>query len=292
MTASVSGTGPDGTPSAEPALVELLVVRPAQDWLTHLGRFVIFVGQSVWYLPATMRVYGKQTLSVLHNLAWGRGVLVRGGVVSTMLLLGFAIGAVMAIETYAGLDSVGFGALTGAVGGLASVREMVPIAAGVAFAAQAGCRMTAEVGAMRSSEELDALEALGIRSIPFVVGTRLVGGMLCVVPAFLVTLLLSFIVSRVLVTVARGQSVGTYNHYFIQFVDPRDIAFATVKVLIFTAAVTIIHCYYGFFSDGGPSGIGVASGRAVRASLVVIILLDMVITILLWGLVPSYTFRG
>ncbi|SKR49392.1 MlaE family ABC transporter permease [Mycobacteroides abscessus] len=292
MTASVTGIESSDPPGPAPSLVQRVVIRPVKNWLTHLGRFVIFVVQSLWYLPATLRIYGKQTLSVLHNLAWGSGVLVRGGVVSTMLLLGFAIGAVMAIETYTGLDTVGFGALTGAVGGLASVREMAPIAAGVAFAAQAGCRMTAEVGAMRASEELDALEALGIRSIPFVVGTRLVGGMICVVPAFLVTLLLSFIVSRVLVTVARGQSVGTYNHYFIQFIGPRDIVLATVKVLIFTAAVTIIHCYYGFFSSGGPSGIGVASGRAVRASLVVIILLDMLITIVLWGLVPSYTFRG
>ncbi|SKG96670.1 ABC-transporter integral membrane protein [Mycobacteroides abscessus subsp. massiliense] len=292
MTASITGTEPSDSPGPTPSLVQRVAIRPAENWLIRVGRFVIFVAQSLWYLPATLRVYGKQTLRVLHNLAWGRGVLVRGGVVSTMLLLGFAIGAVMAIETYAGLDTVGFGALTGAVGGLASVREMAPIAAGIAFAAQAGCRMTAEVGAMRSSEELDALEALGIRSIPFVVGTRLVGGMLCVIPAFLVTLLLSFIISRVLVTAVRGQSVGTYNHYFIQFIDPRDIVFATIKVLIFTAAVTIIHCYYGFFSDDGPSGVGIASGRAVRASLVVIILLDMLITVVLWGLVPSYAFRG
>ncbi|MFD6196472.1 MlaE family ABC transporter permease [Mycobacteriaceae bacterium NPDC060252] len=292
MTASVAPpASPDPSRPAQ-SLVARTVVLPIENWLTNLGRFVIFVGQSLWFLPATLRVYGKQTLRVLHNLAWGRGVLVRGGVVSTMLFLGFAIGAVMAIETYAGLDTVGFGALTGAVGGLASVREMAPIAAGVAFAAQAGCRMTAEVGAMRASEELDALEALGIRSIPFVVGTRLVGGMICVVPAFLVTLLLSFIVSRLLVTVVRGQSVGTYNHYFVQFIDPRDILFATIKVLIFTAAVTIIHCYYGFFSSGGPSGVGVASGRAVRASLVVIIVLDMSVTIALWGFVPSYIFRG
>lgn len=218
--------------------------------------------------------------------------MVHGGVVSTMLFLGFAIGGIMAIETYTGLDAAGFGVLTGAIGGLSSVREMAPIAAGVAFAAQAGCRMTAEVGAMRTSDELDALEAMGIRSIPFVVGTRLVSGMLCVIPAFLVTLVLSFAVNRFVVTTMRGQSVGTYDHYFVQFVEPRDIMLATAKVVLFTAMVTLIHCYYGFFSAQGPSGIGVASGRAVRASLVAIIVLDLAVTVSLWGLVPTYEFQG
>ena len=65
---------------------------------------------------------------------------------------------------------------------------MAPLVAGIAFAAQAGCRMTAEIGAMRISEEIDATEAIGLQPIPFVVGTRLVGSMICVIPGFLMTL--------------------------------------------------------------------------------------------------------
>ncbi|MUM19888.1 ABC transporter permease [Mycobacterium sp. CBMA 623] len=253
----------------------------------------MFVGTTVWLLPSTVRWYPKQTVKILNNLAWGRGaIIVDGGVVSMMLLIGFGIGAMVSIEAFAAMDMIGFGALTGVVGGLANVREMGPIAAGIAFAAQAGCRMTAEVGAMRVSEEIDAIESLGIRSIPFVVGTRLLGGMLCVAPAYLATLLLSFVVSRTLVTIVHSQSAGTYQHYFVQFLDPVGLVCSLIKAVTFCAAVTLIHCYFGFFTTGGPAGVGVASGRAIRASLVMIIVLDLVLSILMWGLVPQYVFRG
>jgi phospholipid/cholesterol/gamma-HCH transport system permease protein len=274
-------------------LLERLVVLPITELLLQCGRAIVFVSLTLWLLPATIRHYPRQTFKILNNLAWGRGALiVDGGVVATMMLLGFGIGTMVSIEAFAALDLVGFGALTGVVGGLANVREMGPIAAGVAFAAQAGCRMTAEVGAMRVSEEIDAIESLGIRSIPFVVGTRLIAGILCVTPAYLATLLLSFVVSRTLVTVIHTQSAGTYNHYFVQFLDPFGIAYSTCKALVFCAAVTIIHCYYGFFTTGGPAGVGVSSGRAIRASLVTIVALDLVLTVLVWGLFPTYVFRG
>ncbi|SHU87177.1 MlaE family ABC transporter permease [Mycobacteroides abscessus] len=272
---------------------ERVVVRPAADFLVTLGRVVLFVGTTVWLLPSTVRWYPRQTIKILNNLAWGRGaIIVDGGVVSTMLLIGFGIGAMVSIEAFAAMDMIGFGALTGVVGGLANVREMGPIAAGIAFAAQAGCRMTAEVGAMRVSEEIDAIESLGIRSIPFVVGTRLLGGMLCVAPAYLATLLLSFVVSRTLVTVVHSQSPGTYHHYFVQFLDPVGLAYSLIKAVVFCAVVTLIHCYFGFFTTGGPAGVGVSSGRAIRASLVMIIVLDLALSIVMWGLFPQYVFRG
>nr|WP_236746587.1 ABC transporter permease [Mycobacteroides abscessus] len=270
-----------------------MLMRPLMSVSAQLGQAAIFVGTTIWLMPSTVRWYPKQTMKVLNNLAWGRGALVvDGGVVSTMLLIGFGIGAMVSVEAFAALDLIGFGPLTGVVGGLANVREMAPIAAGIAFAAQAGCRMTAEVGAMRVSEEIDAIESLGIRSIPFVVGTRLLGGMLCVIPAFLATLLLSFVVSRVLVTQVHSQSAGTYDHYFEQFLDAPGIAFSVLKAVVFCAAVTLTHCYYGFFASGGPAGVGVASGRAIRASLVMIIVLDLVLSVAIWGLFPSYVFRG
>lgn len=273
--------------------VERRIIEPIFRVLFNVGQMVMFVGTVLCLVPFTTMRYRKQTMKVLNNLAWGRGALiVDGGVVSTMLLIGFGMGAMVAIEAFAALDMIGFGALTGVVGGLANIREMAPIAAGIAFAAQAGCRMTAEVGAMRISEEIDAIESLGIRSIPFVVGTRLLGGILCVAPAYMATLLLSFVVCRVLVTVVHSQSVGTYNHYFVQFIDPVGLAFSVVKAMVFCAAVTLIHCYFGFFARGGPSGVGIASGRAIRASLVMIIVLDLALSVCMWGLFPTYVFRG
>lgn len=272
---------------------ENLIIKPFGNTMANIGQIVLFVGTTLWLLPSTVRWYPKQTMKILNNLSWGRGALiVDGGVVSTMLMIGFGMGAMVSIEAFAALDMLGFGALTGVVGGLANIREMAPLAAGIAFAAQAGCRMTAEVGAMRVSEEIDAIESLGIRSIPFVVGTRLLGGILCVAPAYAATLLLSFVVSRTLVTVIHAQSAGTYNHYFVQFLDPVGLVFSLTKALVFCGAVTLIHCYFGFFTTGGPAGVGIASGRAIRASLVIIIVLDLTLSIAMWGLFPSYEFPG
>ncbi|MFC6130145.1 ABC transporter permease [Mycolicibacterium llatzerense] len=273
--------------------IQRLILRPLSSAAAQLGQFTIFVAMTIWLLPITVRHYPKQTMKILNNMAWGRGsLIVDSGVVSTMLILGFGIGAMVSVEAFAALDMLGFGALTGVIGGLANVREMAPIAAGIAFAAQAGCRMTAELGAMRVSEEIDAVESIGIRSIPFVVGTRLLGGMLCVPPAYLATLLLSFVVSRTLVTVVHTQSAGTYNHYFEQFLDVPGIGFSVLKAVVFCMAVTLIHCYYGYFASGGPAGVGVASGRAIRASLVMIVVLDLALSVVIWGLFPSYVFRG
>ncbi|RDI68370.1 ABC transporter permease [Nocardia pseudobrasiliensis] len=268
-------------------------LRPMSAGLAEVGQVVVFIAHTVWLLPVTVRHYRSQTMRMLNNLAWGRGsLIVDGGVVSTMLIMGLAVGAIVSIEAFAGLNLIGFGALSGVVGGMANIREMAPIVAGVGFAAQAGCRMTAEIGAMRISEEIDAIESLGVRSIPFVVGTRLLGGLLCVAPAYLATLLLSFLTCRTIVTVLHAQAAGTYNHYFEQFLDPVDVGFSLVKALLFCAVATLIHCYFGFFAAGGPAGVGIASGRAIRASLVAIILLDLILTVLLWGVTPEFVFVG
>jgi phospholipid/cholesterol/gamma-HCH transport system permease protein len=270
-----------------------LIGEAFQKPLRTAGQWTLFIAQVFYFLPATVRNYRKETLAKMNSLAWGRGSLVvDGGVISVLVILGMAIGASIAIEAFASLNMLGFGALSGIVGGLANIREMSPLVAGIAFAAQTGCRMTAEIGSMRIAEEIDATEAMGLRPIPFVVGTRLVGALLIILPGFMLTLLVSFFISNMMIKVVYAQSGGTYDHYFVQFLSITDLAYSTVKAASFCIAVTIIHCYYGYFASGGPVGVGLASGRAVRASLVAIMVLDFTLTVLLWGLNPTWVFKG
>jgi phospholipid/cholesterol/gamma-HCH transport system permease protein len=232
-------------------------------------------------------------LAATINLAWGRGsLIVDGGTISVLLILGMAVGASLAIEALATLNIIGFGALSGLIGGVGAVRVIGPLVAGIAFTAQAGTRMTAEIGAMRISEEIDAVEAMGLRPIPFVVGTRLIGGMLCVIPGYLLTLVATFFILETVVVVFNGEPGGTYDHYFIQFLTPIDLLYSLIKATTYCIAATLIHCYYGYFASGGPVGVGEASGRAVRASLVTIMVLDFTTTVLLWGLKPEFVFKG
>ena len=143
------------------------------------------------------------------SLSFGRGSLVvDGGVISVLSILAVAIGASIAIEVWASLNLLGLGALSGIIGSFANVREMSPLVAGIAFAAQAGARMTAEIGSMRIAEEIDAIEAMGLRALPYVVGTRFLGALLIVVPGFALTLLVSFFVSNLMIAEVYGSAQG------------------------------------------------------------------------------------
>src|SRR5258705_4621344 len=190
------------------------------------------------------------------------------------------------------LNALALGALAGVIGGVGAVRVIGPVIAGIAFTAQAGRRMTAEIGAMRISEEIDALETMGLRPIPFVVGTRLVGGLICVIPGYLLTLVATFYVLQAVVVAFSGEHGGTYDHYFIQFLTPIDLWYSLIKATIYCIAATLIHCYYGYFASGGPVGVGQASGRAVRTSLVTIMVLEFTTTVVLWGIKPEFIFKG
>ena len=271
----------------------LLSARTIQKPLRGIGQWTLFVGQTFFYLPLTVRRYSRQTLAATINLAWGRGsLIVDGGTISVLLILGMAVGASLAIEALATLNIIGFGALSGLIGGVGAVRVIGPLVAGIAFTAQAGTRMTAEIGAMRISEEIDAVETMGLRPIPFVVGTRLIGGMLCVIPGYLLTLVATFFILETVVVVFNGEPGGTYDHYFIQFLTPIDLLYSLIKATTYCISATLIHCYYGYFASGGPVGVGEASGRAVRTSLVTIMVLDFTTTVLLWGLKPEFVFKG
>lgn len=268
---------------------ERMVTAP----LRIIGQWTLFIAQTFCYLPLTVRKYTRQTLAATINLAWGRGsLIVDGGTISVLLILGMAVGASLAIEALATLNIIGFGALSGLIGGVGAVRVIGPLVAGIAFTAQAGTRMTAEIGAMRISEEIDAVEVMGLRPIPFVVGTRMIGGLLCVVPGYLLTMVATFFILETVVTTFSGEPSGTYNHYFIQFLTPVDLLYSLIKAATYCVAATLIHCYYGYFASGGPVGVGQASGRAVRASLVTIMILDFTTTVLLWGLKPQFVFKG
>ncbi|NHA00076.1 ABC transporter permease [Nocardioides sp. W3-2-3] len=80
-----------------------------------------------------------------------------------------------------------------------------------------------------------------------------------------------------------GQGTGTYSHYFYLFLDTGDVLLSILKVVVLGLLITFIHCFYGYTASGGPEGVGVASGRAIRASIVTIALADMLMTLLFWG---------
>src|SRR5207248_9041839 len=164
--------------------------------------------------------------------------------------------------------------------------------AGLALSATVGAGFTAQLGAMRISEEVDALDVMGIPSLPYLVTTRIISGFVAVVPLYVLGLLTSYVASREITVVFNGQSAGTYDHYFNLFLPPEDVLWSFAKVLVFSVVIIMTHCYYGYRASGGPAGVGVAVGRAVRTAIVTVTLLDFFLSLAIWGTTTTVRIAG
>lgn len=235
--------------------------------------------------------YRKEIAGHVSDIAIGAGALVIGGgmffVVST---IAFFTGTEVGLEGFTGLQQIGAQAFTGVISSLANTREITPIVAGVALAAQVGAGFTAQLGAMRISEEMDALEVMSVDSFTYLVTTRVWAAMIAMVPLYLAALFASFLATEVIVTRFFSLSPGTYNFYFRLFLPPIDVFYSFVKAMVFALVVTFVHCYYGFTAKGGPAGVGVAAGRAIRVSIILVVVLDLLMSILMFG-GPATTAR-
>ncbi|MBN0974968.1 MULTISPECIES: ABC transporter permease [unclassified Gordonia (in: high G+C Gram-positive bacteria)] len=268
-------------------------VTPLAEVPAQLGHITTFIIDTVAGIRHVATTYRRQTLLYIQEFAWGRGaVLVGGGTAVVLVILGMAVGASIGIQGYASLDLVGMGSLTGFISSYANTRELAPMIAAIGFAAQAGCRLTAEIGSMRIAEEIDALESMAVRPIPYVVSTRVVAAITTIIPLYIVTLILSFAAAKLVVILLHGQSGGTYDFYFNAFLKPQDLVFSVIKVLIFVVSVVIIHSYQGYYASGGAEGVGRASGRAIRSSLIIIVVEDMILTLLMWGFDSGVQISG
>ena len=136
---------------------------------------------------------------------------------------------------------------------------------------------------MRVNEEIDALEVMGVPSVPYLITTRVIAGMIAVIPLYAVALLMSYGASEIVVTLGYHQSGGTYGHYFTTFLIPTDILWSLVKTMVMALVVIAVCCYYGFTASGGPAGVGRAVGRAVRLSLIAVMMVDLAVGLTVWA---------
>ncbi|MGI9085653.1 MAG: MlaE family ABC transporter permease [Aeromicrobium sp.] len=261
--------------------------------MDDMGRQMLFYLRVLKEVPFTIKNYGREIVRLLAEVTLGSGSLaVIGGTIGVVVSLCFFTGTEVGIQGYAALDQLGTAALTGFVSAYFNTREISPIVAGIALAATVGCGFTAQLGAMRISEEIDAVEVMAIPSMQYLVTTRVLAGLVAIVPLYIVGLLSSYFATRLTITQINGQSAGTYDHYFNTFLPPGDVLWSFGKVLIFAVVVILIHCYYGYYASGGPAGVGVAVGRAVRTSIVAVNVVDLLASMAIWGTTVTVRLAG
>ena len=203
--------------------------RPLRS-LDAMGEQLAFYVRALAWTPRTITRYKKEILRLLAEVTLGSGALaVIGGTVGVITALTFFTGTNVGLQGYAALNQLGTAAFSGFVSAYFNTREIAPLVAGIALAATVGCGFTAQLGAMRISEEVDALEVMAIPSLPFLVTTRIIAGLIAIVPLYVIGLLSSYFATRLTVTQFFGQSTGTYDHYFNQFLPPGDVCGASAR---------------------------------------------------------------
>jgi phospholipid/cholesterol/gamma-HCH transport system permease protein len=278
-----------------PKVPRRLVVAAKQpaDGLATLGQQLAFYVRVLAWVPRTLAHYPREILRLLSDVFFGSGALaVIGGTLGVMIGMTVFTGLIVGLQGYSALNQLGTSALTGFIAAYFDTREVAPLAAGLALSATVGCGFTAQLGAMRISEEIDALEVMAVPSLPYLVTTRVIAAVAAVIPLYLVGLLSSYVASRQVTVWFYGQSAGTYDHYFHLFLPPEDVLWSFLKVIVFSVVVILVHCYYGYTASGGPAGVGVAVGRAVRAAIVLQMLLDFFLSLAIWGATTTVRLAG
>ena len=217
---------PTGSPAASPSSARFgAVLRPV-----------------LWHavVDVVLRLRYRRTV-VMHmsDIVAGAGAFViGGGMVFVVAAMALAVGATVGVQAFAGLSQIGAESFVGLIGSYANVREITPLIAAVALSAQVGSAFTAEIGAMRISDEIDALEVMSIPSLTYLVCTRLVAMIVALIPLYLVAMFTSFAGTKLVNTELFGMSPGLYDYYFNLYLPPIDIVYSLIKVIVFATELS------------------------------------------------------
>jgi ABC-type transport system involved in resistance to organic solvents, permease component len=261
--------------------------------LNRIGDHTAFYGRALAGVPHAAVHFRKEIVRLIAEISMGAGTLAMiGGTVAIVGFLTLAAGGTLAVQGYSSLGDIGIEALTGFLAAFINVRIAAPVVAGIGLAATFGAGVTAQLGAMRINEEVDALETMGIRPIEYLVSTRIVAGMLAITPLYSIAVILSFVASQFTTVVLFGQSAGLYAHYFDTFLNPIDLLWSFLQAILMAITVLLIHTYFGYFASGGPSGVGVAVGNAVRTSLIVVVSVTLLVSLSVYGANGNFNLSG
>ena len=200
---------------------------------------------------------------------------------------GFSVGIVLSMHTRATLARFGAEALIPAGLSIALVRETGPLVAALLLSGRIGAGIGAELGAMRVTEQIDALEACAVDSFKYLVVTRMVA---CVVALPILTTVMNFagmLGGYVAETTLTGMSIGVYFTQAFTSIGFSDLIPATIKTVVFGFIIAVVSSYLGINTTGGTEGVGRASTRSVVSSSILLIITNVVLVRIIFFLYPA-----
>jgi phospholipid/cholesterol/gamma-HCH transport system permease protein len=257
-----------------------------RDWLDSFGEVVQF-GTRVAGLVFSGRVF-----RFLGEGLRQAGILIFGSAIviwAFVLILGLQCGIQGAYFN----RSIGAPSLAGLFSAYCDLREGVPYAFGYILAAKVGTGIVAELGAMRISDEIDALEVMGIQPVTFLAATRLLGAWIAIPFIYMVGIALAYLASYVAVVQQVGDvSSGGYSLIFWMYQSPPDVLFSLIKGMVMATAIVLVGCYYGYTASGGPVGVGTATAKSMVVNIILVHIIGMLGTVVFWGSNPRAPIGG
>jgi phospholipid/cholesterol/gamma-HCH transport system permease protein len=257
-----------------------------RDWIANFGEIVRFCGRVVG------QVYGLRVFRFFGEALRQAGILILS---STLVIWGlvFIIGLQCGIEGAYFNRSVGAPAYAGVFSAWCDLRELVPYGFGYMMAAKVGTGIVAELGSMRISDEIDALEVMGIDSMVFLCATRLLAAWMVLPFIYVAAVGAGFLASYLAVVQQIGEvSSGGFFLVFWMFQNPPDLLYSVLKGMFMATAIVLVGCYYGYNASGGPVGVGTATAKSMVMNIVLVHLIGMLGTQLFWGANPRAPIGG
>src|ERR1700712_3168867 len=262
-------------------------------WLALPREWVESFGEIARFGARVLRdVYSGRVVSYFGETLRQAGILILS---STLVICGlvFIIGLQCGIEGAYFTRAQGTPAYAGVFAAWCDLRELVPYAFGYMMAAKVGTGIVAELGSMRISDEIDALEVMGIPSITFLCATRLLAALIVLPLLYIVAVGAGFFASYLVVVQQIGDvSSGGYFLIFWVFQNPPDLLFSLIKAMAMATVIVLVGCYYGYNASGGPVGVGTATAKSMVVNIVAVHLIGMLGTQLFWGANPRAPIGG
>jgi phospholipid/cholesterol/gamma-HCH transport system permease protein len=257
-----------------------------RGWLDSFGDIARF-GSRVAGL-----VYSGRVLKFFGESLRQAGILILGSALivwAFVFILGLQCGVIGAYF----VRSQGAPALAGLFSAYCDLREGLPYAFGYILSAKVGTGIVAELGAMRISDEIDALEVMGIPPVTFLAATRLLGAWIAIPFLYLVGVGVAYFASYLAVVDQIGDvSSGGYLLIFWTYQDFVDVLFSLTKGMVMTTVIVVVGCYYGYTASGGPVGVGTATAKSMVVNIIMVHIIGMLGTLMFYGSNPRAPIGG
>jgi phospholipid/cholesterol/gamma-HCH transport system permease protein len=248
-----------------------------------LAPAVAFGALLVFWARILRGVYTGRVLKFFGETLRQAGILVAGSVLIVLGLV-FILGLQCGIEGAYATRAIGAPSVSGAFTALCDLREITPYAFGYMMAAKVGTGFVAELGSMRISDEIDALEVMGLDSVLYLCGTRLLGMWIVLPFVYIIAVACGFVGSYIAVVQQIGEvSPGGYFQIFWMFQNPIDLLYSSIKGMAMATFVVLVGLYYGYFAGGGPVGVGKATAQSMVANIFGIHIIGLLGTQIFWG---------